>query len=482
MVSISHPEPTAPFELYPYQKRWIEDDARFKGAVKSVRIGWTVGETVDVALRMVRQPTEWLWMAGTQEQSREAAQWVSKHLRAMGVVAQADFDLAEIIENAEVKLDRVRLPNGSRATFFPSNPDAARSFGGNVTLDEFAQHKDQKSVWAGMFGRAARGHKIRVFSSPKGAIGKFWEMARKAGCADGVAPATNPAKSGVWSWHWCDIHKAIGEGCPLDAEELRAAIDDDDMFAQEFLCVFLDAESQFLSNELIESAISGDASTVLPLDFLPRGPLYMGTDVGRTNDLTVHAGVEQLGERFVGRFLDLQKRATFAQQKTRAKEHLQLVRRMAIDATGIGMQNAEELVAEHPGKVEAVRFDAEIKGIMAALIKRKLEDRLFELPDDPLVKKHFKAVKRVVTESGNMRFDAARTKDGHADIFWAYALALHASDRTRMPMSEGVLAGRGVITAADAAQMATGVTRNRDWRYPDHSDDRHGGRGWRNAL
>jgi hypothetical protein len=37
-------------------------------------------------------------------------------------------------------------------------------------------------------------------------------------------------------------------------------------------------------------------------------------------------------------------------------------------------------------------------------------------------------VKRFVTPSGNLRFDAQRTEAGHADEFWAKALADLAAD------------------------------------------------------
>jgi len=35
-------------------------------------------------------------------------------------------------------------------------------------------------------------------------------------------------------------------------------------------------------------------------------------------------------------------------------------------------------------------------------------------------------VKKVTTSAGNIRFDAERTNDGHADRFWSLALAVHA--------------------------------------------------------
>ena len=36
-----------------------------------------------------------------------------------------------------------------------------------------------------------------------------------------------------------------------------------------------------------------------------------------------------------------------------------------------------------------------------------------------------------ITASGNLRFDAERTDSGHADVYWAKALADYAADSTR---------------------------------------------------
>jgi hypothetical protein len=47
------------------------------------------------------------------------------------------------------------------------------------------------------------------------------------------------------------------------------------------------------------------------------------------------------------------------------------------------------------------------------------------------------AVKREVTSSGNLRFDAKRTEASHADIYWAKALADTAANTTVRAVSLG---------------------------------------------
>ncbi len=469
-------EPIKPaVELYGYQKRWISDPSRFKLAVKSVQIGWSWAAALEVALDMLPARTTWLWMSGSQRQSREAAEYCKVHLRAMKATAELAYNVEEFFGDTKMLVDRVTMPNGSRAFFLPANPETARGFAGNVVLDEYASQLNPRAIWAAMFGRVSRGYKLRVFSSPKGDQGKFYDLAKMLGLADGITPRKQPVAKDGWSGHWCDIHQAITEGCPVNADELRLGMADDDLFAQEYLCVFLSAEKQWIPSDLIEAAVSAEATTELPAAFRPRGPLWMGMDVGRTRDLTVHALLEQTADVFTVRALDTQRKAKFSQQRQRAEQYLPLVRRCRLDATGLGMQNAEELQEKYPAKVEPVEFNLESKSEMAVWMKRRFEDHTLRIPDNPETIADIKAVKRIITDAGNVRFDARRTDAGHADRFWAIALAGTASDQACEPMSDGILAGPGLMSQAAIDHAISGAPAPSNWFLPSHADD-HGRR------
>jgi phage FluMu gp28-like protein len=45
---------------------------------------------------------------------------------------------------------------------------------------------------------------------------------------------------------------------------------------------------------------------------------------------------------------------------------------------------------------------------------------------ESLLNNNLHSIRRVVTTANNVRFDADRTEQGHADRFWALSLALHA--------------------------------------------------------
>jgi hypothetical protein len=56
-----------------------------------------------------------------------------------------------------------------------------------------------------------------------------------------------------------------------------------------------------------------------------------------------------------------------------------------------------------------------------------MEDRKVRIPYDKAIRADLRAVTKVTTMSGNIRFTAERTKDGHSDRFWALALGIHAA-------------------------------------------------------
>jgi len=128
--------------------------------------------------------------------------------------------------------------------------------------------------------------------------------------------------------------------------------------------------------------------------------------------------------------------APFAEQLAYAGELLRLedtnrrplIRRACIDATGMGAPLAESLAREFAPRVEPVVFTAALKEDLAFRTKRRMETRLSLLPDTREIRRAFSAVKKFVTPSGNLRFDAVRTEAGHADEFWAKALADLAAD------------------------------------------------------
>jgi phage FluMu gp28-like protein len=119
-----------------------------------------------------------------------------------------------------------------------------------------------------------------------------------------------------------------------------------------------------------------------------------------------------------------------------------LIRRACIDSTGMGAPLAEALEREFGPRVEPVTFTAAVKEDLAYRVKRRMEQRLDLIPEAPEIARAFGAVKKLVTAAGNARFDAERTDLGHADEFWAKALAdLAAEQQPISHLTDGVIVG-----------------------------------------
>src|SRR5438132_4779142 len=90
-VSTDLPAPSLPpvIQLRPYQRRWIDDGARFKGAVKSARIGFSFGTGIEAILDSLAHPTTWTVLSASKAQSIEFVEQAQKNIQAIGAIAQA---------------------------------------------------------------------------------------------------------------------------------------------------------------------------------------------------------------------------------------------------------------------------------------------------------------------------------------------------------------------------------------------------------
>jgi len=163
-------------------------------------------------------------------------------------------------------------------------------------------------------------------------------------------------------------------------------------------------------------------------------------DIGRRRDLTVLWLLEAddgPAPVYWTRGLLALDRQPFAAQRQALDALLAqaAVRRCAVDATGLGAMLAEELQTKWGARVEPVVFTQAVKEALAVRVKRLLEEGRVRLPADAAVRAALGAVKRYVTPAGHLRFDADRTEAaGHADHFWALALALAAAEEPEISL------------------------------------------------
>jgi phage FluMu gp28-like protein len=105
---------------------------------------------------------------------------------------------------------------------------------------------------------------------------------------------------------------------------------------------------------------------------------------------------------------------------------LRAVKRCCLDASGLGIQLAEEAEREFGWKVEPITFTPAVKEELAYGLRADFEDRRLRIVSDDKLRADIRGLKKEVTASGNLRF-AGESDDGHCDRFWALALRQHAA-------------------------------------------------------
>ena len=470
--SASRPLP-AVLQLRPYQQRWIDDPADSLIAAKSARIGFSYATGLRRLLRkgglLERDNRTCTVLSASKPQSVEFVETVQKNLQLIGATAELyEEPFIDIEGESSFTQSRIQLPNGSRFIALAANPRTARGYPGDAVLDEFGHHEESYAIWAAITRQTALGNELDVLSTPNGEQGKFFDLAKELGLADGVAPNPNPFQKGTWSAHWVDVHLAVAEGCPIDVQKMQDRIKDADTFAQEFLCQFLKAQGAWLPLELVAGAEDDSATIDWPDLYVPSGPLYLGIDVGREGDRTVAWLDEHIGDiawtRMVMRLHGTPFFTSDGEQKLNDQAHkllpwVMLATRTAMDSTGIGLGLFEFLAAKVPGRVMGVNFSGsvpagenvpgsmankntgmvKIKTDMAVRLKQNFEKHLSRIPRDPQVRQELMAIKKEFT-GGAIKFDAPRIEVdtavaggkkkkvfAHADSFWAKAMAALAA-------------------------------------------------------
>src|SRR5437667_9674142 len=267
--------PSVALQLLPYQRRWVEDNSALKLAVKARQIGYSFAATLRAVLKCLRRKTTWIFLSKGERQSRLLMEKVQEHIQSCGIIART-FE-SSFFEGTMTKQLEARFPNGSVIYGLPANPDTARGYSGNVTLDEFAFHLDADKIYASLYPTITRGYTLEVISTPNGQQGKFFELAKEAGLTEGSRESgignrddqnsgpdsrlpTPDSRLPHWSGHWCDVYEAARQGLAVDLELLRAGVDEE-TWRQEFCCEFLSSGSQWIPHELFERCVSPEAST-----------------------------------------------------------------------------------------------------------------------------------------------------------------------------------------------------------------------------
>jgi phage FluMu gp28-like protein len=335
--------------------------------------------------------------------------------------------LPEAEDYAVDNTEEIAWRSGGSITAIAANPRTARSYHGDITLDEFAYHQDPAEMWAAAFPMATRGDwRLRVFSTPNGAQGLFYDW-----CS---------AVPEGWSFHRVSLADAEGDGLTVNRPKLLSMVGGDlRMFAEAYECQFIAGDLQYLPPVLVDPALhwKGKAPD------LRGAELFAGLDVGRHKDLTVLTVIAvHQGVAWVVAVLTAP-RTKFKLQRemiVRARETLGWSK-LVIDKTGLGEQLAEELAEEFgEDEVEQLAFTQQSKAELATNAFMWFRDNLVRLPRGPVgrtIHAEVTAVRRQVTNAGNVIYVSPRTNAGHGDHAWSLFCALRAASGPVLPRGLG---------------------------------------------
>lgn len=410
-----------------YQLRWILDDAPFAVALKGRQLGYTDASAGRCLLGALCHRRPQIVLSAAQDNANALLDAVRTHARFL-----ARIGLPEAARFTVDNTEEVAWANGASVVALAANPRTARSFHGDVYFDEFAYHADAEAMWAAAAPMATRGDwRLRIISTPNGAAGKFYELCQRAEAG---------ALGRGWSYHRVSLDDAERDGLRVDRERLLSLVGGDErVFGEAYLCQFLDADLQYLPTTLVDAALSWKGST----PDLSDAELFAGLDVGRTQDITALTPLATM--RRIAWVLTVltAKRTAFKAQRhmiERARETFGW-RRLVVDASGLGTQLAEELV-ERWGEDEVIplQFTMPLKATLATGVFRWLRDNRLRLPKDAAgraLRDEMVAVRRRVTNAGNVLYESPRTSQGHGDRFWSMALALLGASGPELPRGVG---------------------------------------------
>lgn len=420
----------------PYQSRWITDLSRLKLMEKGRQIGlsWsTAYATVSRTSLMSARHDQWV----SSRDDIQARLFLEDCKLWSGNLDLAARDMGEVALDEEGKHTAytLRFANGKRINSMSSNPDAQAGKRGGRVLDEFALHPDPRKLWTIAYPGITWGGSMEVISTHRGSHNFFNGLVREA------REKGNPKKI---SLHRVTLEDALNDGflfklqqsLPDDDERhemneaeyfdwVKSGAADEESFLQEYMCQPADDDAAFLEYDLIAA---NEYPERMDWQTIQGRNLYAGVDIGRKHDLTVLWIVEVLGDVVYTRHIETMKNMSKPNQEKILWPWLQKCVRTCIDATGLGIGWADDAQAKFGSyAVEAVTFTPKVKEALAYPVRSHMQERTLRIPYDREIRADLRSVTKQVTAAGNVRFTAERTPDGHADRFWALALAIEAA-------------------------------------------------------
>lgn len=451
-----------------YQAAIIRDPARHVVITKSRRVGGSWAIAMRGALRFLgvelgadgsmrlAEPVPQVLVSASEPQSLDLLAAMREHVEALGE-ALAMLDDGRRLDVASCTKSELVSKGGTRARAFALSPRSIRGVEGDVIADEWAFWPRFDALWravapvAGATMRNPRGFRVIACGTPWIAGSTQHRM------ADGDKSEADVYRR--WSRHTITAERAVlDDGFPFGPdstteqrvaflEELREGVDDL-AWQSEYACSWITGGDAYLPHMLLSEAVylAGERPT--------RGEWFAGADLGKRDAFALVSGMRD--EHGVTWFLPPQvlRGASFEAQTDTIAGALRsgAVRRVAVDAVGVGQAPTEALQRDFRGQVDAVTMTGDEKVELISSFRLALEKGLVRLPADRDLLSDLSRIERTTTNAGNIVLRSPRDASGHGDRGAALLLAWRLL--RRVPRSDsGVRCGAPRTTASWRAHL-----------------------------
>lgn len=382
--------------LFAYQKEFLNSSSQFRIVLKARQIGFSYVASADALVGAVGGRNQ-LFLSASEEQALILMCYLKFWSQKFGVALAKDSET------------EVTLENGAIIKALAHNFRTVQGFTGDIWMDEFAWYPNPKKIWHAFVPSigAIKG-RLTILSTPFEEHSLFHKLFH------------DETKFKMFERFRVDIYRAIKDGLEFDLETMKALFDAD-TWASAYECVFIDDESSLLSISLIKSCVDEQGAYFMPSS---DATLLCGYDIGRVNDRSTLASVISSDDSYILAKMDVFNKASFKEQEDVLTAHLRTypLAVLEMDKTGIGLNLTETMYAKFKSRVKGVYFTAPIKEEMALNLKKLFEDKKIKIPNDPLLIADIHAIKRTAGAK-SFKYNAKRNEYGHADRFWALALA-----------------------------------------------------------
>lgn len=432
--------------------------------LKARQVGWSwlaAAEAVASACLEARIPH--IFVSINQEEAAEKIRYAKQIIEAL------DRDVRpRLLKDNAYELE---WANGSRLISHPCRPVRGKAKA-RIYLDEFAHYPNDKEIYQSALPALTKGGFIRIGSSPLGARGTFWEI-----FTESLRKYPGYKRDSIPWWQvgaMClDVRSATTQAPGLPTEDRvyrfgssrlvqiyeNMPLED---FQQEYECAWLDETVSWIDWDLIKrnqalaqqekliywrakgvDQAMGIVDTVR--DATSRGiiedVLVGGMDVGRHKDTTeiILLSRNDYANSLPYRLHITLDRVEFDDQQAVVDKLLAVlpISNFLIDTNGIGMQLAER-ASRHPA-AQSFTFTNASKELLAIETKLRAQRGEVPIPMDRDFSYQIHSIRKKITAAKNSVFDTDANEKHHADMFWAWALAIWA----------GQSDGQSIVTESD---------------------------------